>query len=87
MKWGDDGLRDKGLCGFDEIILTQRWGPAQNIVENGCSTTGEGEGRGGGREGRWRISPANLKLSLDPTQGHGSDSLDLSQASVFGHLL
>lgn len=45
MKWGDDSLRDKGLCGFDELILIQHWGPARSTVENGCSTMGEGEGR------------------------------------------
>lgn len=87
MKWGDDGLRDKGLYGFDEIVLIQHWGPAQNIVENGCSTMGEREGRDGGREGRWRISPANMKLSLTLPRVHGSHSLDLSQAGFFGHLL
>lgn len=32
-------------------------------------------------EGRWRISPANQKPSPDPTMGHGSHTLDLSQAS------
>lgn len=87
VKWGDDSLRDKGLCGFDELILIQHWGPARSTVENGCSTMGEGEGRGRGREGRWNISPANLKLSPAPTLGHGSHGLDLSQAGFFGRLL